>query len=453
MREGAAGKDALIRWRARLQPRQMLDNPFMSFLMGSALLLASRLSFSTSKKLNRLANASRRCETRLLQSWCRRQLRPWLTSGKVDVWRKHRIGWDRYYSGFGNIGEESKLTSSLLLKEPGPNGEKGVLHCPFEFNWMRLITSRDVKKLLSEYYLVGASSWSPTDHGILANLCGLSSDPIFIGISNRADIAQYQMYSPDIEPLPIMASDWRSPRDFNPVKHQNREIDILMVSHFAAWKRHWLLFEALRKMRRNLRVVLIGRNAGDGTEEDIRAQMKAFGVQQDIEIYRNMENDEVAAYQCNARISLALSKREGACVSVTESLFADTPVGMMQAHIGAKAYINDRTGRLLQRRTMPAMLSEMIERSGEFTPRAWASENISAELSSQKLNEILCQHSLRTGKPWTRDIAPFCRRYVPRYLHLEDKMRLQPGLKRLQQEHGIEFKEFISEKHAHSRAS
>ena len=93
----------------------------------------------------------------------------------------------------------------------------------------------------------------------------------------------------------------------------------------------------------------------------------------------------------------------------------------------------------------------MIERSGEYRPREWALANISAPRTSARLNEILKTHALRTGRPWTTDIVPLCRRYVPRYLDEADRRRLQAGVKRLRLKHGIVLDEFVSEREAAAR--
>ena len=153
-----------------------------------------------------------------------------------------------------------------------------------------------------------------------------------------------------------------------------------------------------------------------------------------------------------SRVSIAFSKREGACISVAESLFADSPVAMMHdAHMGSRTYINERTGRFVQRRGLARALSGMIERSGGFAAREWALANISAPRTSERLNAILREHAQRAGRPWTTDIVPLCRRYVPRYLHDADRVRMQAGVKRLQLKHGIVLDEFVSEREAAAR--
>jgi hypothetical protein len=60
-----------------------------------------------------------------------------------------------------------------------------------------------------------------------------------------------------------------------------------MVANFSLFKRHWLLFRALRRMRRDLRVTLIGIPLPGRGERELRAEARAFGVAQDLEILTN----------------------------------------------------------------------------------------------------------------------------------------------------------------------
>jgi len=439
---------------ASMRPHALFDNAFVSELLGITQLLLGVLSFSPDRKLRLFASATRRIKTKGMSKLAARMLRPSLAPDQADIWRNHRIGWGRYYGDFADIAKDKALSTSLLLKEPGEHGEKGVLYCSFEYNWMKLVANHDVRRFLQEYLLVGASSSSPTDHAVLANLCGLSDDPAFIGISNRSDLTRYRIFSPDIYPLPIMACDWIDPEDFSPKAHANRTIDIVMVAHFHTLKRHWLLFEALRTMRKDLNIVLIGRNINERTDHLLKNEARAMGVPQQLTILRNLEIEEVIRYLCEAKISVLLSKREGSCVAVTESMFADTPVAIMDdAYIGSGAYINPQTGKILRRSRLAYALTGMIERSATYTPRAWAKAHIPAQATSTKLNTILKQYCHKAGRPWTSDIAPMCWRYVPRYLDPADKLRLLPGLEHLRRRHGVELTEFISEQQAMRKAS
>jgi len=82
------------------------------------------------------------------------------------------------------------------------------------------------------------------------------------------------------------------------------------------------------------------------------------------------------------RVSLVFSRQEGACIAVTESLFADTPVGMFRnARVGSRAFINNQTGRLLDRRGLARQLAEFVDKADRFHPRRWAIANISCHVS------------------------------------------------------------------------
>ncbi len=117
---------------------------------------------------------------------------------------------------------------------------------------------------------------------------------------------------------------------------------------------------------------------------------------------------------CVVRASVILSRREGSCVVVAESLFADTPAALLEdAEIGSRAFINRSTGRLLRDGDLAAQLMELISESDHYTPRVWAEQHISCFKSSARLNDILKQHTIAAGQEWTCDLAPLCWRPDP----------------------------------------
>src|SRR5262249_30523684 len=270
---------------------------------------------SDRRRLDALLKACRWTKFAPSRRLLRAQIEPFLTGQQTDGARREKVGWHRYFASFGKIGTRKALTTSLVLKAPGPGGEKGVLYCSFEYNWMRLVAHYDAAAVLRDYYLVGATSGARNDYASMMAFAGLSPDPLFICVSNLADLQPLRILGPVVEPLPILAGDWVNPDHFTPKAHRDRTIDILMVAAWSKLKRHWLLFEALRDMPRNLRVVLVGRNDTGRTEREIRDEARAFGARQDIELHTNLEIDEVYALQCDARISAIFTKREGSCVA------------------------------------------------------------------------------------------------------------------------------------------
>jgi glycosyltransferase involved in cell wall biosynthesis len=438
---GVGWRDRFRAWRVRAAARgykRFARNPVLSEAVGAALLVRYVIPIGpAASRLSYVLVAARRLTTRPLRAVAHRLLQPWLTPERLDLVRRQHVGWSYYTEGFGGLSSRG-LSSTLVLKAPGPNGEKGVLYSSFEYNWMRLVANYDARRVLKDYFLVGASSWSPPDYAAFANLSGLSPDPVFIGISNAVDIEHYRLFAPHVRAVPLLASDWIKPDHFAPKPHPEREIDILMVANWLRFKRHWLLFEALARMDRSLRVVLIGRNGEGRTEREIRDEIRAFGVKQNIELITDVPIDAVFEHQCNAKVAAVFSRREGSCVAVAECLFADTPVAVMHdAHIGSKTYINPTTGCITARRRIARDLCQLLERPASIAPRRWAIEHITCDRSSTILNDQLRAYSLAAGLPWTTDITPLQWHSNPRYANSEDDERMKPAVEQLRNEYGV----------------
>lgn len=435
-------------WKIRTAAQaagRLSEQPLLNEAMARVLIARARLpGTSIVPKLTSLLTACRRARTSTSRSQIKALLRPYLEGSASSIWRENRIGWERYFGDFADLSRNRAFGKTLVLKAPQKDGEKGVIYAPFEYNLMRLVACYDAESILSEYMILGASSWSPTDFAPIASLSGLSQDPIFLGISNPQDSDGYEVMSPIVRPAPMLASDLIDPDFYAPRPRRERSIDILMVANWMSFKRHWLLFEALRDMPADLRVVLVGRNAPGRTVRELRAEAKAFGARQEIEYLTNIPIEEVVRLQCDARISAVFSYREGSCLAVTESFFANTPVAMMKdSHVGSKAYINKQTGVLLERQGLAEKLMWFLSTSDEFRPRKWAVGKVDCYTTSQRLNEFLRKYSSEAGLPWTTDIVPFCRRYVPEYARPEDAIKMQQAERALEKRHGVEFKKFV----------
>lgn len=430
----------LIRWRAR-SDGMLRNSALFSEIVGWALLLRAMVPGTAMRaRLNALVTAARRLRGHRARRRLGQRLSPLLTGQGASAWRSERIGLERYLGDFADISDR-QLTASLVLKTPGADGEKGVLYSSFEYNWMRIVRSPRAKEFFADWYLVGASSWSPPDYASFFHLAGLSDDPVFIGISNLADLESYRVAAPVIEPLPLMACDWINPSFYEPRARDHRSVDILMVANWLPFKRHWLLFRALSEFPRNARIVLVGRNAPGRNEDTLRREARAFGVQQDLELYTDIGIEQVTALQCDAKISAVFSEREGSCVAPVESFFANSPVAMMNdAHVGSRAYINPQTGVLLSKRDIGRQLRTFWEERDNYSPREWAMHHVTCHTSSRRLNEILRTHAERTGARWTRDIVPLCWRYMPSYVHESDHAALAPAFQELHERFDIAIK-------------
>jgi glycosyltransferase involved in cell wall biosynthesis len=349
--------------------------------------------------------------------------------------RPKEVDWSPYVRQI----DHPRIRRALLLKPwLGPR-QKGVVYVSFEVDWFKLLWQCDLQAFSERYDLVVSPTDSP--HSVL-NYVFAAAYPgrIFSLISHHSDIADLPHVSPKYEVVPLYASQWVLPEFFQPRPLEQRDIDLIMVANFATVKRHWALFSALRKLPARFKVHLIGQDQDGRTAQTLREEAGLYGVADRFTIQSNVPHyADVAAALCRARASVILSQREGSCVVVAESMFANTPVGLLQnAEIGSRAFINPATGRFLQHRNLAGQLAELIERAGEFTPRAWAEQNIDCFRSSRSLNDLLKQSAAKEGQEWTEDIAPLCWRPDPELVRREDVARLQPEREEVKKRFGVE---------------
>ncbi len=326
----------------------------------------------------------------------------------------------------GALPESAPIDRTIVVKAPLANGEKGVLLVYPESNWEKLLADRAAAEYLDKnYHVILSAGWSPTDYQTIFRLLNLFRGTLFIQASNRLEFPKLEGFHERIRCLPTLACDWIDPDVYTVIPRDRRTIDIVMVANWGPFKRHWELFRALARLPAELQVTLIGQPDGPHTVERVRQQAKDFGVPQDIRFLDRLLVEEVQDYLCNAKISLMLSRHEGHSVVTVESMFADTPVGLLrQAYIGPKEYINPQTGVLLDSRRLAAQLAEFLKNHERFQPRQWACANIAAGLTLVRLNSFFREYAKLNGLSWTADIVPFRWRPFPQYIHHEDGQRL-----------------------------
>jgi hypothetical protein len=337
----------------------------------------------------------------------------------------------------GLLKEKPHLSRSVILKSPGPGGEKGVLLMTFEYNWARLLLGLDAegRRWMDENYdLVLSTSWSPTDYAVLGLATACTTGNVFVQSCNYGEIAAIEAFHPRLRCLKTLPCDWINPVLYDPKPAAERETDIVMVANWGEFKRHWELFRALRHMPADLKIVLIGQREPGRSTETIRALAQAHGVPQKLEIHESIPIAEVARLQCQAKVSVIMTRREGCCVAAVESLFAGCALAMREdAHVGPLAYINEHTGQRLRPGHVHEDLMALLRRSAQLAPRQWSVENLACHLSREKLNTLLKTSAESQGRPWTRDIAQPHWRPHPTHAHEADRERLRPVYEELHQ--------------------
>jgi hypothetical protein len=331
------------------------------------------------------------------------------------------LPWDEFVPDF----RAQEIPKAIILKRYISEREKGVLFVSFDTQMARLAKA-NLPELARRYTLVLAPQWS-RPHSVSAYLFPLVwPDRIVSLISNERDLVYMPRINGKYQMVRLYASSWVDPRAYSPVPHSEKTIDIFMLANFGKYKRHHALFAALRDLPREYRVVLNGQSETGRSKETILAEAEMFGVKGRFEVEENVTDRQLNFNIVHSKISIILSRREGSCVAVVESIFANTPVGVYRdAEVGSRAFINQHTGRLLEHHGLGTQLSQFVQQSAGYEPRKWALENsLACRSSSKTLNEVLKQNAASDGMDWTEDIADLHWRPDPRYCETSDLDRL-----------------------------
>lgn len=329
------------------------------------------------------------------------------------------------------LRDRPALDRSIILKQPSPTGEKGVLLMTFEYNWARLLlglSAEEFRWIDDRYDLILSTSWSPTDYAALALACGRIRGPVFVQPCSFSEVPIIEGFHPRLKCLHTMPCDWINPALYQPKPFAERTTDIVMVANWGEFKRHWDLFQALRAMPPSLRIILIGQHEGSRTVETIKQLADQFGVKQELTILSSIPIDEVARQQCNAKVSIIMTRREGCCVAAVESLFAGCALAMRtDAHVGPRAYINEHTGLQLRPGHIAEDLMRLLRDAGKCASRKWAEQHVAGKISRVKVNELLANSTRERGLPWTHDIILPQWRPHPTFARTEDQEAMRPA--------------------------
>jgi hypothetical protein len=410
-------------------------NPIVRNLLASSILLRTpgapaASTAEASRRIHKLCQAARLASTESMMHKAEAAIARQVTA--VDP---EQVPWAEFFPDF----DQPRIQKAIVLKRYVSEREKGVVFISFDNKMAQLAKAKNLQEFAARYTLVLSPQWSP-QHSIASYLFPrLYPDPIFCLISNPRDLEIFPRISDKYRMIPLYASSWVDPREFTPIPLAEKNIDIFMLANFAKYKRHHALFAALGELPRSYRILLVGQRERGRDKATLLNEAAAFGVRDRFEIRENVTDEELHDSFVHAKTSLILTRREGSCVAVVESMFANTPVGLYEdAEVGSRVFINEKTGRLLRHDHLAAQLKDFVESSAQFEPRKWVVENgIDCVSSSRTLNEALKRQALDSGGEWTEDIATLRWRPNPQYFDPLDAERLRPSYDEIESRCGI----------------
>lgn len=322
----------------------------------------------------------------------------------------------------------------LVLKPCLGKQEKGVLFLNFDETVDKFFALYDVEHLAQSYRIVfEPSAWGYQQPRFYL-LRGLDTD-VVVEAQYRQDYEYIEKMSGALRPIRLGAGDWVDPELFRSGREQEKKYDLVMVANWLKWKRHKLLFKAMRQLGLGIgKVALIGYPIEGRTRKDILRLAQNYDVEEKIDIFENISATEVGSILRSAKAGIMLSKKEGANRGIYECFFSDIPVILTSCNIGVnRDHINAETGMLVNDRDLPDAIKHMCTNHAQFHPRAWASTNTGWANSTRRLNELLKGLARCCNEEWSLDIFPKKNAPAPLYLLEEDRRSADLEISRLEQ--------------------
>ena len=309
---------------------------------------------------------------------------------------------------------------ALVLKPPVFSGcevvEKGVLLIFGEIDV--LIRLLDVARLLRDYWLVlepGSAGYALPS---LLYFTVFPDEPVVVMAPAFEDRKFLADLKSNLVCSSLGASDWVNPKIFQPLANVPKVYDAVMVAYWGRVKRHHVLFSALRVLRdKSYKVALVGFPWDEGTLTQVQNLATWYGVREQIDFYERLKPEGVNLVLNQSKVNLLLSLKEGANRTLFEGMFAGVPAVLIANNIGVNKehFVPGVTGCLIKESELPETLRWFREHYREFSPREWAMQNISPQVSAAKLNTLLRELAHQRGEPWTRDIVAKTNCPEPRY--------------------------------------
>lgn len=298
----------------------------------------------------------------------------------------------------------------IVLKRYNPaTGERGVLMVMYTEGILALSAVFDLVQLASRYMFVLEPSWWGYQEARFFLYLG-SDMQVLIQAQRGPDFEFIESVRTNLVPIRVGAGEWVDPAIFHP-REQGREAtyDVVMIAAWDPYKRHEVFFRAAARLKRernlSLRIALIGYSIG-WTRAHVEGLLRRYGLEDDCTIYEMIPHDEVARIVADSKVSLLLSRREGANRAIYESMFCNTPIIVYRHNRGSNLdHVNEHTGLLADDDELASSIVHVLDHAEEFDPRKWALENVGYLNATKKVNDALREMALKQGSLWTRDIA------------------------------------------------
>lgn len=293
--------------------------------------------------------------------------------------------------------EKDALGRAIVLSAPKQEGSemvKGVMLLTFTHTFSFFLKHPQWQKLNTHYLFVLEPSWAGyADPDILAFL--QEAEHCVLQASEVRDRAFVNSLFPQVPCMESGASNWVDERLFyaEPSDLDKKEYDSIYIANLTPVKRVFKAIEYAAIVTRQVpsyKMAIVCASWGNGNQNELYEYSKKLGVQNNVLLYKGMNQSELVKLVRKSKSSILLTLKEGSNRVLFESMFVNVPVICISENIGVnKSYINSSTGILTTDKLVPDALVHMVKNHVRYKPRSWAQENISPDITTKCLSELI----------------------------------------------------------------
>jgi len=302
-----------------------------------------------------------------------------------------------------------KKCGGIVLKKPRFTeekvAEKGALMLNHAMSFQFFCCGTDVPSVLEHYALILEPGWSGDTDPAVLYFTRFKDHPIIVMTPEKRDYDFLEVIGTNLIPISLGPGDWVNPSIFHLLKDQEKQYDAVMVASWLKLKRHHVLFRILRELKDpSFRVALV--SISPDNREEIESLVDVYDVRNNVTFFEQISQEEVNRILNQSKVNLLLSLQEGGNRALFEGFFAGIPGLALKNIIGIpKDYFTPQTGKLIKEKDLKSELLYFREHWTDFNPRAWAEANITPEITTAKLNELLKRLAYQRGEEWTQDLV------------------------------------------------
>lgn len=309
-------------------------------------------------------------------------------------------------------------------------GEKGVLILAFNYLFQAFQAIYRARTLSQYYWMIFEPSYYRYEDPAYALF---QEWQVLLQAGNPVIRSGIDAVGCSFHTVPLSSSDWTDSDMFCPLPDVRKIYDLIYVANWSENKQHELLFQSLAKIRRRLRVALVGFR-WERSRNEILHLAKQYGVADRCEIFEKVSPETVNLLLNQSQVNLLLSRFEAGNKALYEAMFAGLPSVVYRHCEGLDpCCINKQTGLLSDTDELCDAILLALDQRERFKPRAWALEHTGYLRSTRIVNDALRRLSAGQHEPWETDITAKVNSPTFVYKNPEDAFRFVSVLHHLLQ--------------------